>query len=129
MELYDPLWADVAFYHALAGELALAASLFDQADRALDQADHLIGEHGQGWTEGLVLLLRARLSQARGQPAPVVRAAAERARAWSAEREANMFARWTDRFLTKLEEPSNPDHNPRLPRWCGTGRYALDQLS
>ncbi|MDT3445844.1 hypothetical protein [Pseudofrankia sp. BMG5.37] len=48
-----------------------------------------------------MLLLRARLL--RGEPVAVVRAAAERARALSIEREAYLFAHRAEEFLAEPE--------------------------
>ena len=54
----------------------------------MDRADFYLDAYGQRYPEGLLLLLRARLLHARGEPAAVVRAAAEAARALSIDREA-----------------------------------------
>ena len=72
----------------------------DEAAAALDRADLYLDAYGQRYPEGLLLLLRAQLLQARGEPAAVVRAAAERARALSTEREAHLFVRSAEEFLT-----------------------------
>jgi hypothetical protein len=45
------------------------------------------------------------LLQAFGEPVAVVRAAAEKARELSTEREAHLFAHRAERFLEELEEP------------------------
>ena len=50
----------------------------DDAAAALDRADFYLETYGQRYPEGLLLLLRARLLQARGEPVARVRAAAER---------------------------------------------------
>ncbi|MFD0598575.1 hypothetical protein ACFQZ4_45020 [Catellatospora coxensis] len=46
--------------------------------------------------------MRARLLQARGEPATAVRAAAEQALAWSVQREAHLFAERARRLLANL---------------------------
>ncbi|MEU6720295.1 hypothetical protein ABZ897_53335 [Nonomuraea sp. NPDC046802] len=80
----------------------LAAGMPDQASIALDRADQALEAYGQRYAEGLVLLLRARLLQARGEPAEAIRAAAEQARDRSSERESHLFARRAEKFLAEL---------------------------
>ena len=63
---------------------------------------------GQRFAEGLLLLVRARLLHARGEPVDAVRAAAEAARARSDERGAYLFARRSERFLAEIDQES-PD--------------------
>jgi ATP/maltotriose-dependent transcriptional regulator MalT len=82
----------------------LAAGLPDAAATALDRADQAITTYGQRFAEGLLLLLRARLLHARGEPVDVVRAAAEAARARSDERGAHVFARRSERFLAEIDQ-------------------------
>ena len=86
--------------------MQLAAGSTDEAAVALDRADFYLDTYGQRYPEGLLLLLRARLLQARGEPAAVVRAAAERARALSTEREAHLFARRAEEFLMTIDVAS-----------------------
>jgi len=80
----------------------LAAGAPDEAVAALDRADACLDAYGQRYPEGLILLLRARVLQARGEPVAVVRTAGEKARALSAEREAHLFARRAEKFLAEL---------------------------
>jgi DNA-binding SARP family transcriptional activator len=97
-----PRWG-VAYHNGLLAEMWLAAGRPDEAATALDRADRALEAHGQRYAEGLIRLLRARLLHARGEPVDVVRAAAEEARAWSAERETHLFARRAERFLADLD--------------------------
>jgi ATP/maltotriose-dependent transcriptional regulator MalT len=82
----------------------LAAGQPDEAARILDLADRTLEAYGQRYAEGLLLLLRARLLQARGAPIAEVRAVAERARALATEREAHLFARRAENFLAELAD-------------------------
>ncbi|MEJ3746394.1 BTAD domain-containing putative transcriptional regulator [Actinomycetes bacterium KLBMP 9797] len=102
MALADPPRSGLATWSGLLGEMWLAAGKVDEAAAALDRADRALDAYGQRDAEGLLLLLRARLLHARGQPATVVRAAAERARQVSIEREAHLFAHRAERFLTEF---------------------------
>ncbi|WP_238005922.1 BTAD domain-containing putative transcriptional regulator [Dactylosporangium sp. AC04546] len=99
--LQPPQWG-VAYHYALIAEMWLAAGSPDRADAALERADQAMWDHGQRYAEGLLLLLKARLLQARGAPVAAVRAAAERASARSAACEAHLFARRTEQFLAEL---------------------------
>ncbi len=101
--LLDPPRSCVATWYALLGEMLLAAGSTDEASVALDRADFYLDAYGQRYPEGLLLLLRARLLQACGEPVAVVRAAAERARALSTEREAHLFVRRAEEFLTTID--------------------------
>ncbi len=67
--LVDPPRWGVAYHHALIADMWLAAGLPDRAADALDRADHALDAYGQRYAEGLVRLLRARLLDARGEPA------------------------------------------------------------
>lgn len=58
-------------------------------------------EYGQRYAEGLLLLLKARLLQARGAPLTAVRAAAERAYTQSTACEAHLFARRAEQLLSE----------------------------
>ncbi|MET0451349.1 MAG: BTAD domain-containing putative transcriptional regulator [Mycobacterium sp.] len=100
--LLDPPRSCVATWYALLGEMHLAVGSIDDAAIALDRADFYLDTYGQRYPEGLLLLLRARLLQAQGQPVAVVRAAAEKARALSADREARLFVRRADQLLAEL---------------------------
>ncbi|GGR90572.1 hypothetical protein GCM10010269_32190 [Streptomyces humidus] len=100
--LTDPSRSCVATWHGLLGEMWLAGGATREAADALDRADSFLDSSGQRYAEGLILLLRARLMQARGEPVAVVRAAAEKARELSLEREAHLFACRAEEFLAEL---------------------------
>jgi tetratricopeptide (TPR) repeat protein len=102
--LLDPPRSCVATWYGLLGEMQLAAGAPAEAAGSLDRADFFLNTYGQRYSEGLLLLLRARLLQALGEPLPVVRAAAEKARTLSTEREAHLFARRAEEFLAELAE-------------------------
>ncbi|BCY09101.1 hypothetical protein L3i22_041890 [Actinoplanes sp. L3-i22] len=108
--LRDPPRWGLAYWYGLVAEMWLAADVPDRAATALDQADQAIQAHGQRYAEGLLLLLRARLLHARGEPLGVVRAAADEARLRSGERGAHLFARRAERFLADLE--TLPEQQP-----------------
>jgi DNA-binding SARP family transcriptional activator len=101
-ELLDPPRFGIAFHYGLVADMLLAAGLSAQAAVVLDRADRMLDVYGQRYTEGLLLLLRARVLQARGEPVAVVRAAAKKARVLSAERGAHLFARRAEKFLSTL---------------------------
>ncbi|WP_445166577.1 hypothetical protein ACTXG7_22415 [Mycolicibacterium sp. Dal123E01] len=100
--LLDPPRSCVATWYGLLGEMHLAAGSLDEAAAALDRADFYLDAYGQRYPQGLLLLLRARLSQARGEPASVVRAAAEHARRVSAEHGAHLFARRAEELIAQI---------------------------
>ncbi|GAA2635111.1 hypothetical protein Adu01nite_28540 [Paractinoplanes durhamensis] len=100
--LLDPPQWGLAYHYGLIAEMWLAAGLPDRAAAALDRADQAVRNHGQRYAEGLLMLLKARLLDARGEPRPAVRTAAEQARARSAATGAHLFARRADEFLTEL---------------------------
>ncbi|GII59851.1 ATPase AAA [Planotetraspora thailandica] len=105
--LVDPPQSCVATWHGLLGEMRLAAGTTAAAATALDLAEHYLDAYGQRYSEGLILLQRARLLQALGEPVPVVRDAAEKARALSTERGAHLFAHRAEKFLAELgQEPA-----------------------
>ncbi|MFS8201683.1 ATP-binding protein [Streptomyces sp. CWNU-52B] len=106
--LLDPPRSCVATWYGLLGEMWLAAGAPAEAAAALDRADQFLNTCGQRYAEGLLLLLRARLLGARGEPDAVVRAAAEKARALSVEHEAHLFADRAGRFLAELDESTGP---------------------
>ncbi|GAA0242617.1 ATP-binding protein [Cryptosporangium japonicum] len=106
--LLDPPVSCVATWYALLAEVRLAAGAADEAADALERAEQALATYGQRYAEGLVLLQRARLLQARGEPAATVRAAARRARAVSVERGAHLFARRIDGLLTELPPDDAP---------------------
>ncbi|MGW0943316.1 BTAD domain-containing putative transcriptional regulator [Streptomyces sp. NPDC002623] len=103
--LLDPPQWGIAYHYALIAEMWLAAGSPDRAGAALDRADQAIWDFGQRYAEGLLLLLKARLLQARGAPHPAVRAAVERARTHSTAREAHLFARRAEQLSQDLEAP------------------------
>jgi DNA-binding SARP family transcriptional activator len=103
-ELLDPPRSNPAFLYGLVADMLLAGGLPTRAAVILDRADLMLDAYGQRYAEGLLLLLRARVLHARGEPAAVVRAAAEKARALSAERGAHLFARRAEEFLSTLAE-------------------------
>ncbi|MFF2518217.1 ATP-binding protein [Streptomyces sp. NPDC058086] len=102
--LSDPPRSGLATWYGLLGEMWLAAGKLDEADAALDRADSAIETYGQRYAESLLLLLRARVLQARGEPAATFRAVAERAHALSVEREAHLFARRAEELLAELAD-------------------------
>ncbi|MEV7389707.1 BTAD domain-containing putative transcriptional regulator [Streptomyces sp. NPDC091215] len=99
--LLDPPQWGVTYHYALIGEMWLAAGSPDRAGAALDRADRTMRDYGQRYPEGLLLLLKARLLQARGASPAAVRAAAERARTRSTACEAHLFARRAERLLSE----------------------------
>jgi len=101
-DLLDPPRSCVATWFGLLGEMRLASGNTVGAAAALDRAELCLDTYGQRYPEGLILLQRARLLQARGEPTAVVRAAGERARELSAERGAHLFARRAKTFLAGL---------------------------
>jgi hypothetical protein len=100
--LLDPPQWGIAYQYGLIAEMWLAAGMPDHAARALDRADQAVQDHGQRYAEGLLLLVRARLRQARAEPVTVVRAAAELARSRSAASGSFLFAGRAERFLAEL---------------------------
>lgn len=100
--LLDPPRSCVSTWYGLLGEMHLAAGSTDEATAALNRADFYLNAHGQRSSEGLLLLLRARLLKERGEPVALVRAAAMKARALSIDREAHLFAQRADQFLAEL---------------------------
>jgi DNA-binding SARP family transcriptional activator/tetratricopeptide (TPR) repeat protein len=101
-DLLDPPRSCVATWFGLLGEMRLASGDTVEAAAALDRADFCLDAYGQRYPEGLVLLQRARLLQARGEPVAAVRSAGEQARELSTARGAHLFARRAETFLTGL---------------------------
>ncbi|MFI1990857.1 ATP-binding protein [Actinoplanes sp. NPDC020271] len=99
--LLDPPRSSIVSWYGALAEMYLAAGSLDEAGAALDRAQEALDRYGQRYAEGLILLVRARLAQARGEPAEVVLAAAERARALSAEREAYLFVHRAEEFVRR----------------------------
>jgi hypothetical protein len=100
--LLDPPRSCVATWYALLSEMHLATGSTHEAAAALDRADFYLTTYGQRYPEGLLMLLRARLLQAQGEPVVVVRAAAEKARELSMDREARLFVIRADELLAEL---------------------------
>ncbi|WP_189266889.1 ATP-binding protein, partial [Streptomyces fuscichromogenes] len=90
--LAHPPRSGLATWYGLLAEMWLAAGKLDEATTALDHADTALDTHGQRYAEGLLLVIRARLQQARGEPTTTVRNTARRARTLSTRREAHLFA-------------------------------------
>ncbi|MER6080601.1 AAA family ATPase [Streptomyces sp. NPDC001833] len=105
--LSDPPRSGLATWYGLLGEMWLAAGKLDEADAALDRADSAVETYGQRYAESLLLLLRARVLQARGEPVATLRAVAERAHALSVEREAHLFARRAGELLAELADDTS----------------------
>jgi hypothetical protein len=103
--LLDPPRSCVATWFGVLGDIWMASGRLDDAAAALDRADSLVEAYGQRYAEGLLLLLRARLDRARGEPVSVVRSAADKARRLSQERGAHLFARRAEAFLEELGQP------------------------
>lgn len=101
--LLDPPQWGIAYHYGLISEMWLAAGMPDRAGAALECADQALWRYGQRYAEGLLLLLKARLMQARGEPLTAVRAAAEQARTLSTVSGAHLFARRAERFLADLD--------------------------
>ncbi|BBX09402.1 BTAD domain-containing putative transcriptional regulator [Mycolicibacterium aichiense] len=101
--LLDPPRSCVATWCALLAEMWLEAGESDLAATALEQAEQHMRDHGQRYAEGFVLLMRARLTHARGVPSAQVRVAAQHARAVSVDREAHLFARRAEALLDELD--------------------------
>lgn len=100
--LLDPTRSCVATWYGLLGEMHLAAGALAAAGASLDRAGQCLDAYGQRYAEGLILLLRARLLLARGAKIGTVRAAAEKARTLSVQREAHLFAHRADELLAEL---------------------------
>ena len=100
LTLLDPPRSNLATWYGLLGEMWLAAGRLDEAGAALDRADSFVADYGERYAEGLLILLRARLMRAQGEPAADVRAMAERARSLSTERGAYLFARRAEELLS-----------------------------
>lgn len=102
--LTDPPRSGLATWYGLLAEMWLCAGRLDESAAALDRADSCLETYGERYAEGLLLALRARLLQARGEPSAAVRAAAERARTLSVAREAHLFAGRAEEVLAGLAE-------------------------
>ncbi|MFJ4988852.1 ATP-binding protein [Streptomyces sp. NPDC088732] len=102
--LSDPPCSGLATWYGFLAEMWLAAGKLDEADAALDRADRAVATYGQRYAESLLLLFRARVLRARGEPVATVRALAERAHALSVEREAHLFARRAEELLAELTD-------------------------
>ena len=100
--LLNPTRSCVATWFGLLGEMFLVAGAPDEAADALDRGDACLDAHGQRYSEALLLLIRARLLQAQGEPPESVREVADRARALAEDRGAHLFARRADALLAAL---------------------------
>ncbi|MFI1030183.1 ATP-binding protein [Streptomyces sp. NPDC020951] len=105
--LSDPPRSGLATWYGFLGEMWLVAGKLDEAVAALDRAESAIDRYGQRYAESLLLLLRARVLQARGEPVTTLRAVAERAHALSVEREAHLFARRAEQLLAELADSAS----------------------
>ncbi|MGC4856977.1 BTAD domain-containing putative transcriptional regulator [Micromonospora sp. DT4] len=103
--LLDPPRSGIAFHYGLIADMFLAAGMTDRARAVLERAEWSLDAHGQRFAEGMLLLSRARLLHATGEPDVVVRAAAEKARTLSADSGAHLIARRADEFLAGLASP------------------------
>ncbi|WP_211305307.1 hypothetical protein, partial [Crossiella equi] len=93
----------LASHFARLAELYLLAERPAEAARALDRAEGYLATYGQRFAEGLVLVNRARLARALGEPEEVVRAAIDRAAALATEREAFLFVREAEALRAELD--------------------------
>jgi DNA-binding SARP family transcriptional activator len=100
--LLDPPRSGLITWYALLGEMHLAAGKPAEAAAALDRAELLMGTHGQRYPEGFLLLLRARVMHARGEPVTAVTAAARRAWTLATEREAHLFTHRAEDLMAAL---------------------------
>jgi DNA-binding SARP family transcriptional activator/tetratricopeptide (TPR) repeat protein len=134
--LHDPPRSGLATWHALLADMYMAGGNLTDAAASLDRAATHLDTYGQRYPEGLVLLLRARLMQAGGASTDQVRAALERARDVSNEREAYLFSQRADMLLTvpsggvdrgsmsrdgRPAQGVRPPHRDPLPRRSGGG--------
>ncbi|WP_205751898.1 AAA family ATPase [Cryptosporangium phraense] len=92
----------IELYAALICDMWLAAGRPDRATTALAYAERAPVDYADHSVRSLLVLSRARLLRARGEPSDVVRAVAERARALAAEQEAHLFAGRAERFLAEV---------------------------
>jgi hypothetical protein len=100
--MLDPPMYSVSQYCALVAEMLLAAERPDKAGIALDQAERLADVHGEGFTEPLRRLLRAKVVHARGEPTDVVRAAAAQAKTIATERGTYVIARRAEELIASI---------------------------
>jgi DNA-binding SARP family transcriptional activator len=98
--MLDPPRFGVTRDYALLAEMFLAAGRPDQADAALDQADHLADLHDEPFAEPLRLLVRAKVMKARGEPADAVLAAVRKAKDISIARGAHVIGRRADELAS-----------------------------
>lgn len=106
VNLLDPPRSCVATWYGLLGEMRLAAGMPDEAGAALDVAEACLDTYGQRYPEALLMLLRARVLHAQGEPLDAVLAVADRARVLAIERGAGLFARRAGDFLAGLAAPT-----------------------
>ncbi|GAB3845785.1 ATP-binding protein [Dactylosporangium cerinum] len=101
--LLDPPQWGIAYQYGLIAQMWLSAGRPERAAAALDAADRALWEYGQRYAEGLLLLIRAHLSQANGEPAAAVRAAAEQAYTRATACGSHLFARRAGQLLAELD--------------------------
>ena len=104
--LLDPPRSCIATWYGLIGEMHLAAGAPAKAATALDLAEACVQTYGQRYPEALLVLLRAQVQEAQGEPVATVRATAESARRLAAERKAHLFAHRANAYLATLEAPT-----------------------
>ena len=102
--LLDPPRTCVATWYGLLAEMWLSAGASAEAAAALDRADELLETYGQRYAEALLLLIRARLMRADGEPVGAVRRRAEAARALAIGQGAHLFARRAEDLLAELAD-------------------------
>jgi len=104
--LVDPPRSGLTTWYALLAEMLLAAGRPTEAAAVLDRSEAFLDTDGQRYAEGLVLVMRAHILDALGDSTESIRAAAERARRVSIEREAHLFAQRADALLVDLASRS-----------------------
>ncbi|MFD5065332.1 ATP-binding protein [Streptomyces sp. NPDC058394] len=100
--LLDPPRSCVATWFGALAEMRIAAGALDEAAEALHRADECLERYGQRQSEGMILLLRAKLQHARGKTQSAV-ALAEQARTLSASRGAYVFSHQAEMFLAGID--------------------------
>ncbi|MEU1276100.1 AAA family ATPase [Streptomyces sp. NPDC005799] len=110
--LVSPARSCVSTWHALLGEMRIAADSPDKAAAALDSAEEYLERHGQRSSEALIILVRAQLEHVTGDHRGAVRLA-DRARTVALRQGAHLFAQRADQLLTRLGRPDA--HAPSSP--------------
>lgn len=101
--LLDPNRSGAANWYTLVAEMWIKAEQWDDAARALDRAEKCMDEQDQRYSEGLLLVMRARLLHLRGAPAARALAAAQHARTLSMDREAHLFVQRADALIAEID--------------------------